>query len=353
MSKGGEGASEPVTLRDVAAAAGVSLATASKALNGQGRMTAETRKRVREVAARLGFRPNALAQSLLRRRSFTVGLLTNDTYGRFSLPLMAGITDALVDKGVSVFLCNVEDDPRLAQLHVNAMLDKRVDGIIATGKRIDRRLPVDLSNLGIPAVYAFTEPDPGAAAFVSDDEAGARLATEHFLGLGRRRIAHITGPASFSVVNLRAKACHDVQAQAGLSPFPPLMGAWSEAWGHEAVGRLFAGRGAKPDAIFCGNDMIARGVIDALRERGLSVPGDVGVIGFDNWEIIASQSRPPLTSIDMNLAALGRQAGLALLAQVDGRPVEPGVRKLPCRLVVRESCGSPRHDGETPSTRGG
>ncbi|TIW06066.1 MAG: LacI family transcriptional regulator, partial [Mesorhizobium sp.] len=112
--------------------------------------------------------------------SFTVGLLTNDTYGRFSLPVMSGISDALVDKGVSVFLCNVEDDKRLGQLHVDAMLDKRVDGIIATGKRIDRHLPVDLSNLGVPVIYAFIQPDPGAVAFVSDDAGGARLAVEHF-----------------------------------------------------------------------------------------------------------------------------------------------------------------------------
>src|SRR5882757_7568569 len=156
MSSDASPAKSPVTLREVAAAAGVSVATASKALNGQGRMTAETRSRIRETAQRLGFRPNSLAQSLLRNRSFTVGLLTNDTYGRFSLPLMSGISEALVDNGVSVFLCNIEDDPRRGQLHVEAMLDKRVDGIIATGKRIDRRLPVDLSQLGIPVIYAFT-----------------------------------------------------------------------------------------------------------------------------------------------------------------------------------------------------
>src|SRR4051795_4030185 len=190
----------PVTLRDVARATGVSVATVSKALNGQGRMTAETRTRIRGEARRLGFRPNGLAQSLLRHRSFTVGLLTNDTYGRFSLPVMSGISEALVDNGVSVFLCNVEEDPRLGQLHVEAMLDKRVDGIIATGKRIDRHLPVDLSRLGIPVIYAFTQPDPGAIAFVSDDSGGARLAIEHLVRLGRRRIAHVTGPASFAVV---------------------------------------------------------------------------------------------------------------------------------------------------------
>lgn len=337
-------AKTPVTLREVAASAGVSVATASKALNGQGRMKAQTRERIRETAQRLGFRPNSLAQSLLRRRSFTVGLLTNDTYGRFSLPLMSGVSDALVDAGVSVFLCNVEDDTRLAQLHVEAMLDKRVDGIIATGKRIDRHLPVDLANLRIPVIYAFTQPDPGAIAFVSDDEGGARLAVEHLWRLGRKRIAHVSGPASFAVVHARAEAYRDVLTEHGLPVSEPLLGAWSEAWGHEAVAKLFggkAGREGAPDAVFCGNDQIARGVIDALRERGIGVPDDVGVIGFDNWEIVAEATRPPLTSVDMNLSALGREAGLALLSLVGGKPAEPGIRKLPCRLVVRQSCGRP------------
>ncbi|SHE99079.1 transcriptional regulator, LacI family [Kaistia soli DSM 19436] len=331
----------PVTLRDVAKDAGVSVATASKALNDQGRMTAETRTRIQEAARRLGFRPNGLAQSLLRRRSFTVGMLTNDTYGRFSLPVMAGISEALVDNGVSVFLCNVEDDPRLGQLHVDAMLEKRVDGIIATGKRIDRQLPVDLSRLGVPVIYAFTEPDPNSIAFVSDDEGGARLAVEHFIRLGRRRIAHVTGPTTFTVVHRRAEAYRAVLAEAGLPVGPVLMGRWSESWGRDAVAELFGEGGSAPDAIFCGNDQIARGVIDALRERGIDVPGSVGVVGFDNWEIVAAESRPPLTTVDMNLVTLGREAGMTLLSLVDGKPVEPGIRKLPCRLVVRQSCGRP------------
>jgi len=334
----------PVTLRDVAEAAGVSVATASKALNDQGRMTVETRTRIRSVALQLGFRPNGLAQSLLRRRSFTVGLLTNDTYGRFSLPVMAGVSEALLDNGVSVFLCNVEDDPRLGQMHVDAMLEKRVDGIIASGKRLDRHLPVDLSNLGIPVIYAFTDPDPNSIAFVSDDEGGARLAVEHFVALGRRRIVHVTGPETFAVVHQRAGAYRAVLTERGMTPPQVLTGAWSEGWGHQAVAQLFDAPGEKPDAVFCGNDQIARGVVDALRERGLRVPEDVGVIGFDNWEIVAAATRPPLTTVDMNLTALGREAGLTLLSLVDGKPVEPGIRKLPCRLVVRQSCGRPPGD---------
>jgi LacI family transcriptional regulator len=119
----------------------------------------------------------------LRNRSSTAGLLTNDTYDRFSLPLMAVVSDALADNGVLVFLCNVEEDPRLCQLHVDAMLEKRVDGILATGKRLDRHLPIDLSDLGVPVIYAFTEPDPNSIAFVSDDAGGAELAVERLVRL--------------------------------------------------------------------------------------------------------------------------------------------------------------------------
>jgi LacI family transcriptional regulator len=255
--------------------------------------------------------------------------------------VLAGISEALVDAGVSVFLCNIEDDPRLGQLHVDAMLDKQVDGIIATGKRIDRRLPIDLARIGIPVIYAFTQPDPGSIAFVSDDAQGARLAIEHLIGLGRRRIAHVTGPASFAVVHQRASAYRTTLARHGLPARADwvLQGAWSEHWGHEAVEHLFAASGDRPDAIFCGNDQIARGVVDALRERAIGVPEDVGVVGFDNWQIVAAETRPPLTSVDMNLTQLGRQAGLTLLSLVDGKAVEPGIRKLPCELVVRRSSG--------------
>jgi LacI family transcriptional regulator len=298
-------------------------------------MGSETRERVKRVAVDIGFRPNAMARGLLSKRSFTIGLLTNDTYGRFTLPVMAGVAEALVDHGVSVFLCAIEDDAAQGQIHVEAMLDKQVDGIIATGKRIDRRLPVDLSNLPVPVVYAFTEGGPDSVTFRSDDGQGARLAVEWLLRLGRRRIVHVTGPEEFFSVRERAAAYRDAAGDG----MPVMYGVWAESWGHEAVARLWSKDGGRPDAIFCGNDQIARGTVDALRERGVSVPEDVSVVGFDNWEIVAAQTRPPLTTVDMELRELGRQAGLTVLALAEGRSVEPGVRKLPCRLVVRQSCG--------------
>jgi LacI family transcriptional regulator len=325
---------ERIRIYDVARVAGVSVATASKALNDTGRMTDATRLRVKQTAAALGFRPNAMARALTQQRSFTIGLLTNDTYGRFTLPVMAGINEALLNHGVSVFLCGIEDDAALAKIHVDAMLDKQVDGIIATGKRIDRRLPVDLSNLPVPVVYAFTEGPDDAVTLVSDDALGGRLATEHLRALGRRNLVHITGPENFASVAARAAAFRQI---AGIDA-PVLFGPWSEAWGHEAIARLWADP-APPDGIFCGNDQIARGVVDALRERGVSVPRDVAVIGFDNWEIVSAATRPPLTTIDMNLKELGREAGRLILELAEGKPVEPGIRTLPCKLVVRQSCG--------------
>lgn len=115
-----------------------------------------------------------------------------------------------------------------------------------------------------------------------------------------------------------------------------MFGARTEKWGHAAIETVFSRNGAKPDAIFCGNDQIARGAIDALRDCGVKVPDDVAVVGFDNWEVI-EQTRPSLTTIDMELKELGRRAGLAILALTRGEPVACGVTTIPCSLVVRQT----------------
>lgn len=332
-----------VTIRDVARAAGVSVSTASKALNDQGRMTAETRNRIRTVAETLGFTPNAMARALVSQRSFTIGLLTNDTYGRFTLPVAAGLAASMVDRGVSVFLCALEDNPERARINLRAMQEKCVDGLIVAGKRIDRSLPVDLSQLSMPVVHVNSAAGAGDISFVPDDFGGAKRAVEHLVALGRRRIAHITGPESFAAVALRANGWRAALDEAGLTPFGSVeIGDWAESFGFSVGQRLVElPADARPDAVFCGNDQIARGLIDALTLKGVRVPADIAVVGYDNWEIFAAATRPPLTSVDMELTELGQRAGLALLDLVGGTRVEPGVRRLPCRLVVRQSCGAP------------
>jgi LacI family transcriptional regulator len=331
-----------VTIYDVAQAAGVAIGTASKALNDRGKLRPETRARVRAEAERLGFRANDLAHSLRRGRSFTVGLLATDRHGRLSLPLVTGIEDALGDARLSVFLCRPRDDPARERQHVESLLAKRVDGIMVVGARIDPRPPLDVSGAHVPVLYAFARStDPRDACLVPDDAHGGALAARHLLGLGRRHFAHISGPTDWEAVQLRREGMLDALRERGLDcPAERILhGQWSEAWGYEAANRLLDGS-FKIDALFCGSDRIGRGAIDALRERGVRIPTDVAVVGFDNWEVIAAATRPPLTTVDLELERLGRLAGQRLVAMIAGVAAEPGTVRHPCRLVVRASSGA-------------
>ena len=325
-----------VTIRDVATEAGVSIGTASKALNGQGKLRTETRERVAEVAQRLGFAPNTLAQALLAGRSFTVGLITTDSFGRFSIPVMLGAEDALGNGQVSVFMCDTRDDPEREQRYVEMLAARRVDGLIVTGRRIEPRRAVT-AGPGIPVVYAMTQPlGRDGPSVLPDDEGGGRAAAGHLLEAGRQRIGHITGPERFLAARKRAEGFAAALAVAGLRPRGGArFGEWSEQWGREAAGKLLADQ-PDTDAIFCGSDQIARGVADTLRAAGRAIPDDVALVGYDNWEPMALGAQPPLTSIDMCLEEVGRVAAGLLLAAIAGEPAH-GTRTVPCRLVVRQS----------------
>lgn len=331
-------ASARARLTDVAARAGVSVGTASKALSGAGRMREETRERVIDAAEALGFTPNRNAQSLHTGRSWTVGLMTTDGIGRFSTPVLLGVEDALGAGKISVLLCDTRGDAIREQHHLRTLIERRVDGVIVTGRRTDPRPP--LAGVGpIPTVYALSpSTDPRDMSVVSDDAGGAVLAVEHLLGLGRTKIAHVTGPAHHAAARDRAARTLEVLDRAGLAPVGDRAhyGDWSEAWGRRAAEAVLR-TAPDTDAFFCGNDQIARGVADTLRERGVRVPEDVAIVGYDNWDTMALAARPPLTSIDMNLGEIGRVAALRLLTTIDAGTPETGAVTVPCRLIVRES----------------
>ena len=329
----------PATIRDVARAAGVSIGTVSKVLNKTGAIAPATRERVAAVARSLQFRPNALAQSLHSGLSGSIGLISNDSFGRFTMPIMAGLEGVLAPLGIGVFMSSATDDPAREAAHIAQMMAKQIDGLVITARRSDHRPGVRLGGLGVPVIHVFSHSDDDdALTLLPDDQGGARLAVDHLVALGRRRIAHVTGPAHFEAVQLRLAGYLAALADAGLAPLPCLHGKWSESWGRDAVAELYAGSGQGPDALFCGNDQIARGAADALRERGLRVPDDVALVGFDNWAVMAEACRPPLTSVDMGLAELGAEAGRRIKAMIDGQPLR-GLERLPCRLVVRGSSG--------------
>lgn len=344
-----------ITLADIANVAGVSPGTVSRALNGRDGVNAETRDRVQEVARRLGYQPNALARGLLSGRSYTVGLITTDSFGRFSIPVMLGAEDALGAGQMSVLLCDGRDDPIRERHYLRTLLERRVDGIIVTGRRTDPRPPIG-SDLGVPVVYAMTQSTSAEDLSITpDDLQGGALAVGHLIGTGRRYVAHVTGPERFQAARLRAQgALAQLEADGGsLVGGQVFYGEWTEQWGRQAAAMLLdlVSRGAELDAVFCGNDQIARGMLDIFREAGVAVPDDVAVMGFDNWEIIAAASRPPLTTVDMDLREVGRLAAESLLEAIAGNR-DRGVRTNPCRLVIRDSTGPGRGIGSSAKGTG-
>jgi LacI family transcriptional regulator len=333
-----------VRITDVAALAGVAPSTVSKALNDTGSLRESTRARVREAAERLGFVPDATARSLSARRSFTVGLLSTDSAGRFSLPVVLGAENALVGGELSALLATARHDPVREQHHVRALVARRVDGIIVTGRTTEPREPI---RVPMPVVYAFApSTDLDDASVVPDDAAGMRMLVEHLVALGRRRIAYVGGRAEQAASVVRHDTLVAELGARGLElAGPPLYGDWSEQWGRRAVDAVLgrdlgdvsrAGGAAGVDAIVFASDQLARGGCDRLRERGLRVPDDVAVTGYDDWEVMSLASRPPLTTVDMELERLGQRAAELLIAAIEGSPAH-GVEQLAPRLVARAS----------------
>jgi LacI family transcriptional regulator len=326
-----------VTLKDVAKLAGVSSATASKALNNRSDVHAETRIRVLEAATQLSFRTDLLTKKFEPTKSGTVGLLTDDLVGRFSLPILIGAESLLGFQKISVFLCDARGDDFRESFHIEALLQKKIDGLIVVGSASNSRRSLG-RDFPVPVVYAYVpSSDPKDVSVIPDNEGSAGVIAEHLILIGKRNIAHIAGRQDSSATQLRIKGFQNVLAKHGLkivSP-GPIYGDWLESWGRTATLALING-GAEFDAIFCGNDQIARGCIETLREHGLSVPSEVAVIGFDNWDVVVTGSKPQVTSLDMNLESLGGIAAKKLFQAINGDKHQ-GTEKVLGKLVLRAS----------------
>jgi LacI family transcriptional regulator len=329
--------SRPVTLTDVARLAGVSVGTASKALNGREDVADLTRQRVMEAAGLLSFSPNVLAKSLLGGRTGTVGLLTSDLEGRFVIPILMGAEDAFGAGQVNVFLCDARGDAIREQYHLKALLGRRVDGLIVVGRQTDPR-PSLGPDVPVPVIYAYApSDDPADYSLTPDNRRAGQLAMEHLLGCGRRRIAQISGDPSYAAARDRVDGALAALKGAAIDPVGDvLFSEWSEAWGRDAGGMVLTNH-PDVDAILCGSDQIARGVLDVARDLDRRVPEDLAVIGFDNWEVLTTNSRPQLTSIDPNLQQLGRLAAERLFAALDGTDIGSGTHHVTPKLVIRGS----------------
>lgn len=328
------------TLADVAAAAGVSLATASKAINGQPRVSEATRSKVLRAARDIGYISAVdvpvSAPAAPTGRSNTIGVLTSDLIGRWSIPIIIGAEDELGGASNTVLLNNARGDSQLERNGLEYFTSRNVDGILVAGQETNER-PSLRAFTNVPLVYAYApSEDTSECSVTCDNVQAGRLAVEHLLSCGKSKIAVIGGNDTFSAATDRYQGTLEALHEAGLEPAGPVrFNSWSEAWGRAAT-RLLLDQKVEFDGVVCQNDQIARGCLTVLRQAGLSIPRDVAVIGHDDWQVLTLDSVPPLTSIVNSVEEIGHIAARRLLDAIDGRP-HHGVEYAPCRLVQRES----------------
>ena len=329
-----------MTLERIAELAGVSRSTASRVINDQDGVRPEVRRRVLDVIDVTGYVPHAAARSLAGQRSRILGLAIRATTEQvFSDPYFAGLAQGVSqgcnddDQTLSLFL--LQSAAGREQLPARVLRSKLVDGLIVTATFMDDPLLWQLTESGIPFVVVGEVSDPAISSVDADNQGGARLAAEHLLAIGRRRIATVTGPMRSGAAATRRVAFERALAAAGhpLDPRLVVESDFTEEGAYTATQRLLPW---EPDAIFAFSDRMAVGVVRALQDAGRSVPGDVAVVGFDDLPP-ARASNPPLTTIRQEVEQTGVHAVRLLLERIEA-PYAPARRiELPTRLVVRAS----------------
>lgn len=326
------------TLAEVAARAGVSMTVASRVINKAPHVSQDKRKAVEKAIRDLGYAPSRSARALATRKSGVIALaVSGDDPALFADPffahLIVGISAALEETDLHLLLCLAASGR--SQARFKGLLGTRgVDGVMLVALRGDDPLVHIVERSGLPAVYGGRPLRGEPRWFVdTDNRGGARKATDHLIGLGRTRIAVITGLPDTEVSEARERGYRDAMATAGLTPPAVAAGDFTVNGGAAAMTTLLDS-GADLDAVFVANDNMAAGAMRVLRERGRRIPDDVAVVGFDDLEI-AIRTDPPLTTVHQPVRALGQEMARMLTALLSGQ--EPNPLILPTRLVVRES----------------
>ena len=329
-------------MKDIARELGVSVVTVSKVLRNHADIGEETRQRVLKRVKELNYQPNPAARALVTGKTYTAGLIVPDLMHPFFAEVAMGLSNALRRKNYCLLISSSEEDPELERQEIKRLLSRRLDALVIASsqwtvesfRRIEeQKIPyilIDRAFLGLPAHFVGV-----------DDIRVGRMATEHLIAVGCRRIAHIRGAATSTAAG-RLEGYSQALAQNNLTAFRGYVVAGrtadADSWssGNEAMKKLLA-LDPPPDGVFCYNDPIAIGVIDAILEAGLCVPRDVAVIGCGNLHFDKSL-RVPLSSIDQQSAAIGERAGKLLLSVIEAKvPPQPKSVILDPRLVERES----------------
>lgn len=328
------------TMEDVAREAGVSRALVSLVMRERPNVSDERRARVLDVAARLGYRPNAWARGLASARTKTVGVLLNELHNPFYADIMDGIEERAAEYGFHTLIGTAGRRPGGEEAALEAFLELRVDGALLVGPRLaTERIVAAAATMPI-VVVARGMRSPLVDSITNDERAGARLVVRHLAELGHRRIAHVDG-GSGAGAGARRDGYRRAMREAGLGDEIRIVaGDYTELAGVQAAERLLDS-GDLPTAVFAANDLVAAGAIDRLEDAGLRVPEDVSVVGYDNT-FLAALHHVSLTTVDQPRPAIGARAFEALLERTEEGRTAPLHARITPSLVVRSTTGPPR-----------
>lgn len=334
------------TMRDVAARLGVSVTTVSKVLNGQADIGEETRARVLAKVAELGYRRNAVARSLTLRRTHTLGVIVPDLMHSFFVEIVASLEASLSRRGYGLLVCNLAEDPGKERQLLETLLDRQVDGVILASSTTSRNADVleRLATLGKGLVLIDRDDHTRIKCHrvLTDDVEVGRLATEHLIRLGHRKIAHLAG-GSLVHARRRAQGYQAAMKQHGLTVRPEWVvpGGFLEEQGYEAVQRLVK-MSPEVTAAFVVNDPAAIGAMKALWDAGVRVPEDLSIVGAGDIRH-GDLLKVPLTTVTWSRQEMGARAAALILDQIEAHPTGPFERVIvPAALVVRDSASAPR-----------
>ncbi len=332
-----------VTIKDIAQVVGVSPSTVSRALNDSPLINEATKNRIRRVAKELGYERNELARGLVKGSSGTVGVILPDITNPFFAEIIKGAEEVVRNRGFGVVLCTTEGFPGREREYLQLLRRKRVDGLIIASVTVDDPYLAELQRAHVPFVLVSRLSERIDAPYVVvDDKEGGRLAMEHLVELGHRKIAYIGGPANVHSSRKRMEAYREVLEAQGIRFRRrwAVFAAFTQEAGH-TVGKALLSEDERPTAIFAANDLIALGVMEAAEELGLAIPEDLSLVGYNNI-VYAALPRIQLTTVAQPACEMGRIAAHYLLGVCTGQGQEKLRCVLPPRLVVRKTTAPPK-----------
>lgn len=336
----------PVTLRDVAEAADVHISTVSRALDPAkfSLVSASTRAKVTAIAEDLGYRPHLIASQLRRGQTQTVGVVVPDLGNPLYAPFVRGVTHALDRNGYMPLVADTQDDSSRFRRILQHLWNRRVDALITTAPRSrDRRALADIVAQGLPVILAVrTLPGSGFPSVQHDDEGGGRLAAEHLIGLGHRRLIQLQGPPDVAPFAQRSRGFTAAAQEAGIELVDLGITAAHPTLeeGRRLMEIVLAEANPLPTGVFAQNDLFALGALEALRNAGLWCPDDISLVGY-NDNFFAAHARPSLTTIRLPGYDIGRLAGRMAIEYIVDPKGTHASESAPPTLLVRESTGPP------------